>query len=198
LALLEVITYGHPTLRQVAEPISNGEIDHQIIADMIETMHVRDGVGLAAPQVGISKCLIVVADLEKIYVLVNPVLIAYSEQIITDSEGCLSLPSFQAQVARFEKVIVRATDDKGQPIELTGSGLLARALQHEIDHLNGILYIDRADKATLVELDHESEEKIPITLDEIQERFSSLNQHLPELVFDPVKTAEKVVHEQIV
>jgi peptide deformylase len=161
---------------------------------MIETMHERDGVGLAAPQVGISKRLIVVTDFEHDYILLNPVLIAYSEQTVTDTEGCLSLPLLQGQVTRFEKVIVRALDAEGHPLELTGKGILARALQHEIDHLNGVLYIDRARTGTLVELDHETENKIPITLDEVKQRFAVLNQHLTELTFDPVQPTEDVVH----
>jgi peptide deformylase len=197
MAVKDVITLGHPTLRQVAEEMRIDEIDHQIIQDMIDTMHEKDGVGLAAPQINISRRLIVVTDYEKEYVLINPKIIAYSEQTSNEIEGCLSLPGLQAMVNRFEKIIVQALDSEGKQIEITASGLLARVLQHEIDHLNGILYIDRADLSTLVELDPQTEEKRPTTLLKVTRKFKKMNAGLAELVFNRVHpqkdTEEKVI-----
>ena len=119
-----------------------------LIDDMIETMYSAPGIGLAAPQVGVSKRLIVVdvsvRDGEKIplIVLINPEIV-HSQGEIESEEGCLSLPGFTATVIRAEKVLVKGMDREGSPMEIEGEGLLSRALQHEIDHLNGRLLIDR-------------------------------------------------------
>ncbi|RPH92092.1 MAG: peptide deformylase [Calditrichaeota bacterium] len=149
MALLKVIEYGHPTLRQTAEPCVHGEISDQFIEDMLETMRKKDGVGLAAPQVNVSKRLIVCTDGEKDYVLFNPKIIAASESIKVDYEGCLSFPGLHAKVPRAEKVIVQAISREWRPVEITARGLFAVVLQHEIDHLNGVFYIDRADLSSL-------------------------------------------------
>lgn len=149
MSLLRVIKYGHPTLRKVAEAYEKDQVDKQFIDDMLETMYKEDGVGLAAPQVNVSKKMLVCTDGEEEYVLFNPEIIAHSESQQSDSEGCLSLPGLHAHVPRYEKVIVSAKDKEWNSIEIQAKGLLAVVLQHEIDHLNGILYIDRADLATL-------------------------------------------------
>jgi peptide deformylase len=128
-----------------------GEIDgaiQRLIDDMIETMYAAPGVGLAAPQVGVSSRLIVIdvshREDEKtpLIVLINPQ-IAYTEGEVESEEGCLSLPDYVTTVIRAETIVVRGLNREGNLIEIEGKGLLSRALQHEIDHLNGRLLIDR-------------------------------------------------------
>lgn len=190
MAVLQVVKYGHPALRQKAQSCKPEEVDAQFIEDMIETMRALDGAGLAATQVNISKQLLVAVepDKGKIYVLLNPVIIARSEKMITDNEGCLSLPKLQAEVTRHEKVIVRAQTSSGENIEITTKGLFARILQHEIDHLNGILYIDRAKLDTLVWLKKKQYsddiEKQPTELGEVQHEFRRrYHANSPDVIF---------------
>jgi peptide deformylase len=190
MALLDVITYGHPTLRKVAQPYEPGEITADFIRDMVETMRAKDGVGLAAPQVNVSKRFIVASDLENTYVLINPVIAAFSERLVRDKEGCLSIPGFQADVQRYEKVVVKAQNERGEQIELKADGLLARVLQHEIDHLNGVLYIDRSEPDTFVQLnirEDGEEEKVSASPEKLKRYFRSVNSGLEDLVFDPVE-----------
>jgi peptide deformylase len=106
-------------------------------------MYKAEGVGLAAPQVGILRRVVVIDVGEGLLKLVNPQVIAYSGEQI-DVEGCLSIPNVHGEVKRPESVIVRALNEKGEQVEINGTGLLARALCHEIDHLDGILFIDKA------------------------------------------------------
>ena len=114
-----------------------------LLDDMADTMYKAEGVGLAAPQIGVLRRLIVIDIGEGMLKLINPQIISYTGEQI-DIEGCLSLPDTHGEVKRPESLIVRAMNDKGQNIEINASGLLARALNHEIDHLNGILFIDKA------------------------------------------------------
>src|SRR5690554_3174503 len=134
---------GSEVLRQKAEPVKNiTNKTRKLIKDMIETMYAADGAGLAAPQIGISKQIVVIDVGEGPICLVNPEIIeAEGEEI--DVEGCLSIPGLRAYVKRSSRVVVNALNEKGRPIRVTGERLLARALQHEIDHLNGILMTDR-------------------------------------------------------
>ena len=150
MAKLEVIKYGPPPWRKIAEPVDAAEINQEFIDDMIETMVEEYGVGLAAPQMNVSKRIMIASDLENIYVMINPEIEAYSEKSATDAEGCLSLPGLQAMVQRPEKVIVKALDREGKPLKITAKGLLARVIQHEVDHLNGVLYVDKMDDDSLV------------------------------------------------
>jgi peptide deformylase len=144
MAILEIKEYGEPILRGKALPVK--EIAPEIlnlIKDMAETMYTDSGVGLAAPQVGVSKRIIVIdGEEEGLMVLINPILVK-SEGELVEEEGCLSIPDIYSQVKRASKVTVRALNENGDPIEMTKKGLAARALQHEIDHLDGILFIDR-------------------------------------------------------
>jgi peptide deformylase len=119
---------------------------HQIIADMVDTMYDEAGIGLAAPQVGISLRLMVVGHdaRREPQALLNPAIVARGGQV-TAEEGCLSIPGVFAQVTRSEWVDVEATGIEGQPVKIHGRGLLARVLQHEIDHLDGVLFIDHLD-----------------------------------------------------
>ena len=147
MAVLKVRKYGDPALRRSAEPI--GEVTPEvrmIIADMIETMYDEVGIGLAAPQVGISKRLIVLADEEGrgVQALLNPAIVDRGGEV-TGEEGCLSIPGVFAPVTRAAWVRVEARSVDGQALTINARGLRARVLQHEIDHLDGVLFIDRVD-----------------------------------------------------
>ena len=146
MAILKVRRYGDPTLRRRADPV--GEITpetRRIVADMTETMYDEAGIGLAAPQIGASVRLIVISDESReARALVNPV-IAEQGGEATAEEGCLSIPGVFAQVTRSAWARVEATDLEGRPVSIVGRGLLARVLQHELDHLDGVLFIDRLD-----------------------------------------------------
>lgn len=144
--ILRIRKYGDPVLEMKAEPVTefNGEL-RQLAEDMFETMYANKGVGLAAPQVGVSKRLAVLdhsagEDEAAKLVLVNPeILVKEGTQI--GEEGCLSIPGFREDVKRAYRVRVRAQDVDGNFIETEGEELLARAIQHEIDHLDGILFL---------------------------------------------------------
>lgn len=134
-----------PVLRQVAKSVTNFDANLQVlIDDMFETMYNAPGVGLAAPQIGISLQLSVVdvvGDKKAQYVLINPKIVK-NEGLIKEEEGCLSVPGVYDTVERAASVTVAALDRHGKPFEITADGLLGRCLQHEIDHLNGKLFID--------------------------------------------------------
>jgi peptide deformylase len=173
--ILEIVKYGHPVLRKKGERIEGitPEIK-KLIADMFETMAANHGVGLAAQQVGVAKQLTVIdvreitdrpstleldgqpADVAGIMplVLINPV-VKPAGEAATGGEGCLSFPEIFAEISRPGTVDVTALDKKGKPIAFRCGGLLARAVQHETDHLNGLLFIDRMDKKTKAELQPE-------------------------------------------
>ena len=147
MAVLKVRKYGDPALRRSAGPV--GEVTaevRKIIADMTETMYDEVGIGLAAPQVGISLRLIVISDEEGrgVQALLNPAIVDRSGEV-TGEEGCLSIPGIYEDVSRSLKLRVRARDEHGREYELDAEGYLARAIQHEIDHLDGVLFIDRVD-----------------------------------------------------
>jgi len=138
-------------LRKESKPVE--KIDErilQLLDDMAETMRHADGVGLAAPQVGILRRVVVIDVGEGLIELINPEILETSGQQ-QGAEGCLSIPGVRGEVIRPEKVRVKALNRKGEPIEITGTGLLARALCHEIDHLDGILFIDKVVPGTLEE-----------------------------------------------
>ena len=148
MAVLPICKLPHPVLRQEAREIS--DIDgrlQRLVDDMAETMYAAPGLGLAANQVGELQRLIVfdVTHKEgrsrKLQVVINPCIVA-GEGEVTREEGCLSVADFAAEVRRHAKVLVKGLDREGRPMEITGEGLLAVVLQHEIDHLNGILFID--------------------------------------------------------
>ncbi|MBP2635651.1 MAG: def1 [Firmicutes bacterium] len=144
MAIMEIRKAGDKVLKQIAEPVE--KIDRKIkhlLDDMAETMYAADGVGLAAPQVGVSLQIVVIDVGEGIIELINPRIIA-SEGCELGSEGCLSVPGIYGDVERCATVTVEALNRAGKKIQISGSGLLARALQHEIDHLNGILFIELA------------------------------------------------------
>ncbi len=150
MALLEIIEYPHPTLKKVARDVDPAEITdafRKTIADMIETMNEAPGVGLAAPQVNISKRFLVVnvSDYyanQKPFALINPKIIERSG-VTTCDEGCLSLPDFRETVERSKKIKVEYLDEWGKKQTLEDEDFLAIVIQHEIDHLDGIVALDR-------------------------------------------------------
>ena len=150
MAVLKVRKYGDPFLRRRAAPVGAITPDiRRVVADMVDTMYDEVGIGLAAPQVGISLRLMVVGDDKtgNARALVNPV-IAEQGGEVTAEEGCLSLPGIFAPVTRAEWVKLEAQDLEGQPVSIRARGLAARVYQHEMDHLDGVLFIDRLDPMT--------------------------------------------------
>ncbi len=147
MAILPILRYPHETLLTESEPVRKITPDiERLVQDMIETMHAAPGVGLAANQIGVTKRIAVVdleigEDKEKILVLINPQVIENTGRYIED-EGCLSLPGFTERVWRFEKCVIEAMGLDGKVRQLEGEGLMARAFNHEIDHLHGRLFIE--------------------------------------------------------
>jgi peptide deformylase len=170
--ILEVVKFGHPVLRQKGAKVEKIDPDkRQFIADMLDTMYAAKGVGLAAQQVG-QALQVTVIDVAGVtdrpstmeidgqpveviehmpLVLVNPEIKPTGDPVV-GPEGCLSFPEIYADVSRPEFVEVKALNEKGKPISFRAGGLLSRAVQHEVDHLNGILFIDRMDKKAKAEV----------------------------------------------
>lgn len=160
----EIVTDGHPTLRRVAKKVDPREIAdplfQQLIDDMFETMYAAPGVGLAAPQVNVSKRLFVIdvqEDPHEPAVVINPK-IELAEDEVELTEGCLSVPGFVGEIARFRRFGVSGLDREGNRIRLEGEGLFAQCLQHELDHLGGVLYTHRARNIRPSKSDDEEEE----------------------------------------
>jgi peptide deformylase len=147
MAIREVRLFGDPVLREPASPVARvTNAVQSLIEDMFETMYKEDGVGLAAPQVGVSERIIVVDPREegvRPFALLNPEVLSTSEETDRSEEGCLSLPGLKDIVERPSKVTVAGMSPDGEPRTIDAEGLLARILQHEVDHLNGVLFIDR-------------------------------------------------------
>ncbi|MCQ2559883.1 MAG: peptide deformylase [Clostridia bacterium] len=144
MAVYKIVEEGDPVLRRKCKPVP--EITPNILkllTNMADTMYANRGVGLAAPQVGISKRVIVVDIGEQLYEMINPVILeSKGEQC--DQEGCLSFPDVIGEVTRAEEVLVTGLNKEGQTVQIRAKGYLARAFQHEIDHLDGRLFIDKA------------------------------------------------------
>jgi len=144
----EVLVYPDPTLKQKAKPVVKvDETIKALVKDMVETMYAEQGIGLAAPQVGVLRRILVVDTSpkqpgEKLRVFINPELVS-AEGRTKFTEGCLSIPGEAEEIERFERVKLRALNEKGQPYEVEATGLLAIALQHEMDHLDGVMFVDR-------------------------------------------------------
>ena len=155
MAILDIVTFPEPSLRLKAKQVTKFDSELQtLVESMFETMRDAPGVGLAAPQIGQSLRLVVVEYTDdedenarpKKYVLVNPEIVKRSEEMVTDIEGCLSLPGLAGTVERHEAVTIKAKNRFGKPLKIEAEGWLARIFQHEIDHLDGVLYIDRAEE----------------------------------------------------
>jgi peptide deformylase len=164
MALRQIVTLPEPVLRRKAKPVTKFDKDLQtLIDDMIETMRDAPGVGLAAPQVNVSEQLAVIEYSEdeededeevegatpkpkKLYVIINPEIIKASEEKVMGIEGCLSIPGLIGEVERYEAIQVKALNRHGKPVKLKVDGWTARIFQHEIDHLNGILFTDLSNR----------------------------------------------------
>jgi peptide deformylase len=142
MALRPILTADEPILRERTKRVSTFDNSlHRLLDDMLQTMRDAPGVGLAANQIGVPLQVAVIEVEERITELINPQIVKASGEIV-DWEGCLSIPGFVAEVTRSAKVTVKARDRHGKEFRVKGQDLFARALQHEIDHLNGVLYID--------------------------------------------------------
>jgi peptide deformylase len=155
MTIREIVTTPNPVLRKKAHKVTDfGSETQKLIDDMVETMRVAPGVGLAAPQVDFSLRVVVVEygddeDEEapkKLFTLVNPEIIRYSPETMPGNEGCLSVLGFQGEVERSLEVTVKALNRHGKPVKIKAKDWMARIFQHEIDHLDGVLFVDRATK----------------------------------------------------
>jgi peptide deformylase len=171
MTLRTIVTLPEPILRRKAKPITKFDKDLQtLIDDMFETMRQAPGVGLAAPQIGIPAQLAVIEYAEEddeeeagaetppkppkpkqLFVLINPEIVKRSEEKVTGVEGCLSIPGLVGEVERHEKLQVKALNRYGKPVKIKAEGWLARIFQHEIDHLNGVLFTDLAKRVWQME-----------------------------------------------
>jgi len=159
MAILEISVYPDAVLKKKAEPINHiNDTIRQLIHDMADTLYSVQGIGLAAPQVGVSKQLLIydmerkdlqegLSDEERLQlrnynVIINPEIELYDELIVSENEGCLSVPDFRSDIQRAKKIHLKAIDENEKPIEIETDEFLAVLLQHEVDHLNGILFID--------------------------------------------------------
>ena len=152
MPILKILTYPDHTLRQPTSELDNIDGDVQKMIDqMSATMYDAPGVGLAAIQVGWDKSVLIydvsASDQDRsLQVLINPRIVSQEGEILSENEGCLSVPEFRADVKRYSSILVEGVDREGRPVELEAEGMLAIVLQHEIDHLNGLLFIDHVSK----------------------------------------------------
>ncbi len=148
MALLDIEIMGAKVLREEAAPVADVDDGvRRLIRDMFDTMYHNEGIGLAAPQVGVSQRILVVDvdnedESRHVHALVNPVIIESSKDRDKATEGCLSMPGMEEQVTRPARVVVEALSPEGAPVRIEADGMLARALQHEVDHLDGVLFLD--------------------------------------------------------
>ncbi len=141
---LRIRTFGDPVLREKARPVEKiTDVHRRLVDDMIETMRVAPGVGLAGPQVGVLERVFVYEVEDDVGAVFNPVIVSRSRDLEDQDEGCLSLPGLLYPVTRHVEVRIEGLDENGRPIVKEGSDLLARVFQHEIDHLDGVLFTDR-------------------------------------------------------
>ncbi len=176
MTIREIVTLPDPVLRRKARPVARFDRPLQtLIDDMIETMRVAPGVGLAAPQLGVPERVIVVEYAEgeedtgeeqkeippkKLYVVVNPEIKELSEETELGIEGCLSIPDLQGEVERALEVRVKGQTRHGQPIRIKAKGWMARIFQHEIDHLNGVVFTDRATRVWKIQAEQSPVDKV--------------------------------------
>jgi peptide deformylase len=176
MALRTIVTLPEPVLYRKARPVKKFDPTLQtLIDDMIDTMRDAPGVGLAAPQVGISERLIVVEYADqpeeaegeeqkevkpKLYVMINPEILKTSEETVMGVEGCLSIPGLVGEVERFSEIQIKGLNRRGQPMKVKAKGWLARIFQHEVDHINGVVFTQRATKVWKPETQEEEEDKV--------------------------------------
>lgn len=148
MALLRIRQFGDPVLRERAREVEEvTDLHRRLIADMIETMRAAPGVGLAGNQVGVLDRIFVWQVEEENGAVINPVITQRSDETEQDEEGCLSMPGIAYEVERARDVVIEGMDEHGDPIRFDASGFQARVFQHEIDHLDGVLFTDRLDEA---------------------------------------------------
>lgn len=144
MSVYQIVKNGDPILRDKAKDVPTITPNiHKLLDNMRDTLHAANGAGLAAPQIGVSKRVIIVEVEDEYLEVINPVVVE-GEGSHTDSEGCLSVPGYVGDVTRYYRIKMRGLDRNGKKIELNREGIVARVLQHEFDHLEGILYIDKA------------------------------------------------------
>lgn len=161
MAMLKITRLGDPVLRKPAEPVNPQDIAspdiQRLIDDMTETMRDSEGVGLAAPQVNVSKRVIIIEvvggnpryphrDEVPLTALINPEISAIGDELEAGWEGCLSIPDLRGVVPRYQRIAVSALDRSGKPVKFEASDFFARVIQHEVDHLDGIVFLDRMKK----------------------------------------------------
>jgi len=172
MTLRTIVTLPDPVLRRKAHPVTKFDKDlHTLIDDMVETMRDAPGVGLAAPQIGISERLLVIEYYEReddeeiedapkrVWAVVNPEIVKKSEETVMGVEGCLSIPGLVGEVERHAEVHVKALNRHGKPMKIKAKGWLARIFQHEIDHLNGVLFPDLAERVWQPQEETEQEQE---------------------------------------
>lgn len=148
MAILPIVHAGAPVLKQIATPVERVDKNiRKLLDDMKETMEEKNGVGLAAPQVAVSKRIIICNDGNTYLELINPVILKKEGEVL-DMEGCLSVPGYFGEVCRASKITVEAMNRNNKKVRFQAQGFLARIIQHEIDHLDGILFIEKADALT--------------------------------------------------
>jgi peptide deformylase len=154
MAVKEVRKIGDPVLREKSKKVE--KIDSsvtQLVRDLTDTLKKTGGVGMAAPQIGVTRRVIIINDDDKIHVFINPEIEILDDHKIKSDEGCLSIYSIKDfSIERFSRIRVRAKNLKGNDVELVAEGLLSRIFQHEIDHLNGVLFMDHLDRKSKEEL----------------------------------------------
>lgn len=158
MAIRTIVKHPDPILREKAIVVTKFNANlHKLLDDMADTMYDADGVGLAAPQVGVSKRVIVMDCGDGLIEIVNPEIVDFKGEQFDYPEGCLSIPGLRGDVRRHAWIKLRGQDRFGNDIELEAEDLLSRCAQHEIDHLNGVLFIDIADKVYPISPDEEGE-----------------------------------------
>lgn len=173
MTLRNIVTLPEPVLRRKARPVAKFDKQlHTLIDDMVETMREAPGVGLAAPQIGLSERLLVIEYYEreedeenedapkKVWAVINPEIVKTSEEMLMGVEGCLSIPGLLGEVERHAEVQVKALNRHGKPMKVKAKGWLARIFQHEIDHLNGVLFTDRATRVWQPQQEVEQDQEI--------------------------------------
>lgn len=173
MTLRTIVTLPDPVLRRKAHAVTTFDKNlHTLIDDMVETMRDAPGVGLAAPQIGLSERLIVIEYYEKeedeeneevpkkVWAMINPEIIKSSEETMMGVEGCLSIPGLVGEVERHAEVQVKGLNRHGKPMKVKAKGWLARIFQHEIDHLNGVMFTDRATRVWKPQQEVEQEQEV--------------------------------------
>ena len=173
MALRKIVTFPDPVLKRKARPVTKFDKElHTLLDDMVETMRDAPGVGLAAPQIGLSDRILVIEYHEKeedeefedapkkVWRIINPEIVKVSEETLMGVEGCLSIPGLLGEVERHAELQVKALNKHGKPVKIKAKGWLARIFQHEIDHLNGILFTERAVRVWQPRQDVEPEQEV--------------------------------------